>query len=185
MFSGNIDPNINIIGDPPTAPDVDAGEMPFDALPTESASAVAQSALSSRPIRAKRPTLKAAETQDYTEGRKEQKAAVRARVNAENADEMAGVDVNTKTARDQLRRTVVRERTVESAKAKRARKVAQKRRNAKMQEMRTRESESDPEQEALARAQSHESVDIGVVNFPPAVTDDVCKETLGRYRDLL
>ncbi len=188
MFSGNIDPNINIIGDPPTVSDENAGGMLFDALPTESASAVAESALSSRPIRVKLPTLKAAESQDYAEGCKEQKAAVRARVKAADADEMAGDTVETtKLARERLRKAVVRESTVESAKAKRARSRARKRRHAKQQELRTHESESesDRESEVLARAQPHESVDIGVVNFPSAVTDDVCKEALGRYRDLL
>ncbi len=39
MFSGNIDANNNITSNPPTAPDVDASGMPFNALPEESASA--------------------------------------------------------------------------------------------------------------------------------------------------
>ncbi len=51
---------------------------------------------SSRPIRANRLSLKAVENQDYAESHKDQHAAL----NAADADEVAGVDVDTKAARD-------------------------------------------------------------------------------------
>ncbi len=85
MLSCNVGADNNIIGDSPTAPDADAGGMPSDAF-QQRVHFSRELLKLSRPIRANRLSLKAAESQDYAESHKDQHAAL----NAADADAMTG-----------------------------------------------------------------------------------------------